>query len=88
MSKDKTDETLMDETPVDETPVDEIVEPEPVIVLPRTLYKPGGRMVCRHDVHYSELLVRTPEEMKAAMKEGWLDSFGDALKKAEAQKGK
>ena len=46
---------------------------------PRFLFRPGGTLVCKHNVHYSEKLVNTPEEAYDAMDNGWLDDFGAAL---------
>lgn len=47
---------------------------------PRNLYKNGGKLVWGKKEHtYSTVLVKNEEECKAAMKDGYLDNFSEAI---------
>jgi hypothetical protein len=48
-------------------------------IFPRTLYKSGGPFKWGKGKNYSSILVEDEDELKAAIKTGFIDSFQEAL---------
>jgi hypothetical protein len=52
---------------------------------PRNLYKSPGDIQVNKDKSYDTVLVESEDEMKAALKKGYVDSYYDALNGVEPE---